>query len=572
MKKCVKILSIVLFAVFLMLGSKNVYAANAKIYSLTVSGYPDGTHDRELMHDRINSTRLPGYSIGSSKEFIFDATTVGKGTDKNGFNNAVIEACEGSSSSNDIFILYFSGHSSGDVGIAMSGNYYYDEKTGKTVYKTDAYKWKDLAHILSAYFPKGKIVVILDCCHSEKFYTVGVKSLSSTETKRFHCLLSSAEKETSGVHFNKPYGQMTYAIGLGLGYWNGDVAAANSKGIVTLLNLYKYAKFNARGTGLFLQTIKIYGSDISLFRYPVAFNESNIYLYKGQTKTVTPYVGGSKVLGKWKSSNSSVASVNSKGKIIAKKKGTATITVTVKGISANCKVTVKENSIKLNKSSLSLNVGQSSSLNATVEGKANKVTWKSNNKFVATVSSSGKVTAKRKGTATITATANGKTAKCTVNVVKKVTDISFVMNKKLADAAAYLGFRRALSYDPGAHRLYTDIYTYVMSTEIMYNAGGKYPLSGSYIIGESAEKNAKGKWNAVIRDKSLSIYGVKVGMTAGEADKKLKANGWHLTYDGFNYGYSSRMYNKSGAIIGISFKKNVIDQIGYNWIMEREFA
>lgn len=47
-----------------------------------------------------------------------------------------------------------------------------------------------------------------------------------------------------------------------------------------------------------------------------------------------------------------------------------------------------------------------------------KVTWKSSKKSVATVSSKGKVTAVKKGTATITATCNRKTYKCKITVKK----------------------------------------------------------------------------------------------------------------------------------------------------------
>ena len=53
-------------------------------------------------------------------------------------------------------------------------------------------------------------------------------------------------------------------------------------------------------------------------------------------------------------------------------------------------------------------VGQS--YTAKVNGSYSKVTWSTSNSKVATVSSSGKVTAKKAGTVTITAKANGKTA------------------------------------------------------------------------------------------------------------------------------------------------------------------
>ena len=76
--------------------------------------------------------------------------------------------------------------------------------------------------------------------------------------------------------------------------------------------------------------------------------------------------------------------------------------------------------IELNRSSLSLDVGDTYTLRATItpSNATNKtITWSSSNTRVATVSSSGKVTAKREGTATITAKVDGKsdTVKVTVN-------------------------------------------------------------------------------------------------------------------------------------------------------------
>lgn len=83
-------------------------------------------------------------------------------------------------------------------------------------------------------------------------------------------------------------------------------------------------------------------------------------------------------------------------------------------------------SVTLNKSALSLEVGKAGQLSATVlpNSATNKsVSWSSNNEAVATVSSKGIVTAKKAGTAVITATAaNGKSASCTVTVTGGTTD------------------------------------------------------------------------------------------------------------------------------------------------------
>lgn len=66
-------------------------------------------------------------------------------------------------------------------------------------------------------------------------------------------------------------------------------------------------------------------------------------------------------------------------------------------------------SIKLNKSTLSLTVGQTETLTATIspsDAVDKDYTWSSNSTDVATVDANGKVTAVAVGTATISATAN----------------------------------------------------------------------------------------------------------------------------------------------------------------------
>lgn len=83
-------------------------------------------------------------------------------------------------------------------------------------------------------------------------------------------------------------------------------------------------------------------------------------------------------------------------------------------------------SVTLNRSALSLEVGKTGKLSATVlpASAADKsITWSSSKTDVASVSLDGTVTAKKAGTALITATAtNGKSASCTVTVTGGTTD------------------------------------------------------------------------------------------------------------------------------------------------------
>ena len=185
----------------------------------------------------------------------------------------------------------------------------------------------------------------------------------------------------------------------------------------------------------FIRTDKVAVSSIKL-------SKTSLSLDKGKSATLSATVSPSTANDKkvtWKSSNTKVATV-SNGKITAKGKGTATITAsTSNGKKATCKVTVKiaVTKVKLSTTKFNLNKGKSKTIKATVtpsDATDKKVTWKSSNKKIATVSSSGKVTAKGKGTATITATAGGKKATCKVTVKVPATKIK--LNKTKASLMA----------------------------------------------------------------------------------------------------------------------------------------
>ena len=174
----------------------------------------------------------------------------------------------------------------------------------------------------------------------------------------------------------------------------------------------------------------------------VSLNKSATTLTEGESETLTATITPSNATGdktvKWSSSNEAVAAVDSNGKVTAKKAGTAVITATSSnGKTAGCTVTVKQKEIaitgiSLNKSTTSLTEGESETLTATItpsNATGDKtVKWSSSNEAVAAVDSNGKVTAKKAGTAVITATSsNGKTAGCTVTVKQKeiaITGIS----------------------------------------------------------------------------------------------------------------------------------------------------
>ena len=151
-------------------------------------------------------------------------------------------------------------------------------------------------------------------------------------------------------------------------------------------------------------------------------------LYVGENYTFIANVnstGGTPILN-WVSSDEEVATISKQSTntalITAKKVGETTVTVVAGGKTATSKVVVEPAdstlSIRFDTSSISLELGQTRQLNATVKG-ADTVTWQSNNESVATVAN-GLVTTHQTGTAIITASITDgtdvKTAQCTVAV------------------------------------------------------------------------------------------------------------------------------------------------------------
>ena len=132
------------------------------------------------------------------------------------------------------------------------------------------------------------------------------------------------------------------------------------------------------------------------------------------------------------SDKTDVATVDENGNVSANSVGTATITAKAGEQSATCTVTVSKipvESITLNQSEKTLNIGETVTLTATVlpENATDKtIIWSSDKTDVATVDENGNVSANSVGTATITATAGDKSATCTITVkpIIAVTKVS----------------------------------------------------------------------------------------------------------------------------------------------------
>lgn len=189
----------------------------------------------------------------------------------------------------------------------------------------------------------------------------------------------------------------------------------------------------------------------------ITLSVSSKTLYVGDpsldiSATLTPANATDKSL-EWSSSDPEVASIAPGAALHAVikplKPGKTTITATTKdgGFTASCEVTVKRHvsGVSLNKASLTLYVGETESLAATVapEDASDKtVAWSSDNSAVASVSN-GKVTANKPGTAVIKVVTNdlSKEAACTVTVKRHAESVE--LSQK--EIKLYLGENRSLT-------------------------------------------------------------------------------------------------------------------------------
>lgn len=161
----------------------------------------------------------------------------------------------------------------------------------------------------------------------------------------------------------------------------------------------------------------------------VSVNPTSATVGLGSTQQLNPTIAPANATNQnltWTSSNTAVATVNASGLVTAVATGTTTITVkTVDGnktaTSAITVAAIPVASVSVSPTTASLYAGNTQQLSATIApaNATNKtITWTSNNNAVATVNSSGMVTAVAAGTATITTTTQdgNKTATATITV------------------------------------------------------------------------------------------------------------------------------------------------------------
>ena len=240
----------------------------------------------------------------------------------------------------------------------------------------------------------------------------------------------------------------------------------------------------------------------------VELNKTSLELIEGDSETLVATVKPDNATDKtvtWSTSNSSIATVDN-GKVNAIKEGTATITAKAGQKQASCVVTVAKkvvgvSSVELNKTSVSLKVGETVTLTATVkpdDATDKTVIWTTSDASVATVDN-GVVTAVKVGTSSITVKAGDKEASCLVTVDDgKINGFDYVdlgLPSGIKWATCNVGANNPEewgdSYSWGEVEIYTgDVNKYYRYETETDSSGFKHTYQGyvKYITKSGAEK------------------------------------------------------------------------------------
>ena len=423
-----------------------IYKNNGKIYTYSYS-----TDDKKLKKKEEQKKAISGFYSAINNAF-------SDSTDK------------------DLNVLYYVGHGltsqkedNGYGGIPVG---FIPNSGTSSASNFERITYVQLLKTLNKY--RGKFVVIIDACIAGSIIDAAKDTLSNSDLDRYVFLTSSSNQRVSWG----PAISLFIDSALNSNFKKVD---KNNDGCVSLTELYNYIVEKHKITyhiqnPLFYASNGKFFNNMPLFQFNYTkLSASSISLSKGSKQTLKTSINGPKSIKhklKYSSSNSSVASVDSKGCVTGKSSGTAIISVCLtdsKGqecisTKSSCVVKVYETTgIKLNSSSISLYVKDSIYISASVSGKSSKVTWKSSNSSVATVDSNGKVTGVKAGTAKITASVGGKKAVCTVTVKKKTS----------TEVAAYKNFLKKESF--------TISYSYTVNGHKYTNKNQMVIASFSYV-------------------------------------------------------------------------------------------
>ena len=306
----------------------------------------------------------------------------------------------------------------------------------------------------------------------------------------------------------------------------------------------------------------------------ISLNKTTLTMEIGESYTLVATVSPSNATDKsiiWSSTDSSVAAV-SRGKVTAKSEGAATITATAhNGKMAICTVTVNEpasevvevTSVSLNKTTLTMEIGESETLIATVlpaDAKDKTVVWTSSAQNIATVDN-GTVRAVASGTALITATTvNGKTASCNITVNAATPKITKVEGAEIDGTNIFMlvdfdvtnvPLLGKVSISAGTWRLYSDILGQnEIPTKIAAGSNGKLQNGNNvfYIMLENENGGlAKVYTLTVYRSYAVTVNYYNHKNILVYADTAYTGYEYALNYDYTTPGYTFNDWTENGV-------------------------
>ena len=264
-------------------------------------------------------------------------------------------------------------------------------------------------------------------------------TMSVGETKTFYLPSSVTSKDLKSVTFYSngiSYVQVT-------SYTNYSVTVKAIKAFSSPIIVrcdYRYfvrsGSYTYETSGAYDYRITVVGSGgggSGIEPTSIKFSSTVKAIEVGESVQLTPTVlpANAEYTLTWSISDKYVATISQDGLLTGKSAGAADLKVKAdNGVYAMLRVVVSEpkpTSVSVSPSSVTLTEGQSRYLTATVypSNASQSVTWTSSNANIASVSSSGKVTAVKAGTVIITAkTSNGKSATCTVTCKSAVPELT----------------------------------------------------------------------------------------------------------------------------------------------------
>lgn len=285
------------------------------------------------------------------------------------------------------------------------------------------------------------MISFIGCISSHIVYAQSYKevTMSVGETQTFYLPSSVTSKNLTSVAF--------YSTGISyvqvLSYTNYSVTVKAIKAFSSPIIVrcdYIYVLINGSSfggaQGAYDYRITVEGGvdeDSSIEPTSIKFSSSVKALEVGGSVQLTPTIlpANAEYTLTWSINNSSVATISQDGVLIGKSEGAADLKVKAQnGVYAMLRVVVSKptpTSVSVTPFTLSIKEGESKYLSVQVypSDASQSVTWSSNNTSVATVSNTGKVTAIKAGTATITArTLNGRSDFCSVTCTSAIPSIT----------------------------------------------------------------------------------------------------------------------------------------------------